>query len=336
MIFLLTMNGIWKVINRFIINVIIYYILFTDTSKPVPEKHIEDIAAANEDTHDSDYDEPPPAKKPKPNESKAGSSGNNKSKPSTSTTTTSKTPTTTRINPTTSTPQKSKPTSSTENNANTSTSHIRNLSEEISPTAEATPVTGDTNKQQVETPRGPEHNTKGTLQGESGNRKIQKPIIRYGVIKVNMSEQTYIFCFQSKDDTDNCCDVLDMHWPNIKILCYSEKFNDISNHDFAVSTEYFICCVQLGFRINWTTLKSKLGEKILTDIKYFQRQTIKESMDHPDEFKSIITGNLKVCFRNKIPSIDFNVEIEKENNFKKKFSSSSDATEPILKRHRWN
>lgn len=168
------------------------------------------------------------------------------------------------------------------------------------------------------------------MQGESGNRKIQKPQIRYGVIQVNttisiMSEQSYIFLFEEKDEADNCCDVFEMLWSNCKIICQSINLEKREK-------PFCLVVIQLGFKINWSTLIDKIGSKIINDIYYFQRQVIREDINNADSFLDIVKRNLAVCFRNNVVTLDIYKEAEKELNFKKKQTSSD---EPTPKRARW-
>lgn len=287
------------------------------------------MAADNVDIPDE-----PPAKKskgdpdPKPGTSKSEKPSTSKEEKTSSTTDTETPAKRQRINPVTETPQKSTTTgATTENQANQAK---KNLGESlgVEATSEAQSITG-TSEQQVETTRGPEHNTKGTLQGESGNRKIQKPRITYGIIQVNMTEQTYIFLFLNKEDTDNCCDVFEMHWANSKMLCSEINIKTYIGEEKCV----FLCAIQLGFRINWSTLKDRLGVKILDDIYYFQRQTIHGDINDIDLFVDKIKKTLQVCFKNNIQSLDIHKEAEKELAFKNKQSTST--FESAAKRPRW-
>lgn len=197
-------------------------------------------------------------------------------------------------------------------------------------TDQAQPIQGSSG-QQVDTPSGPDHNTKGTLQGESGNRKIQKPQKRYGVIQVNttnldtMTEHSYIFLFLEKEQADNCCDVFEMLWSNCKIVCQSINLEKREK-------PFFLVVIQLGFKINWSTLIDKIGSKIIDDIYYFQRQMIHENINNVDSFLDIVKRNLEVCFRNNVHSLDIHKEAEKELAFKKKQTSTD---EPAPKRARW-
>lgn len=140
-----------------------------------------------------------------------------------------------------------------------------------------------------------------------------------------MTDHTYMFLFNTKEETENCSDIIEMLWPNTKIFC-TTIMNEVTNK------ELFICAVQLGFRINWATLYKRLGFKLFRDCIYLQRQNIKESMDHVEEFKERLSGNLNVCFRNDIPSINIAEESEKEISYK----SKSVAENSNAKRARWN
>lgn len=77
---------------------------------------------------------------------------------------------------------------SVERGNRTPNSAARNLSNQLDDssltTSEATGITDTGAPMQIDTPAGPDHNTKGTLQGEAGNRKLQKPRVRYGIVEV--------------------------------------------------------------------------------------------------------------------------------------------------------
>lgn len=297
-------------------------IFILDSHEPdIPEEDIEDLAAtnsANPKTNVSKSDESKPST----------SEGQSVARPSSTATSSAKeTPKKRqRINPQSSAPQKS--TSTNTRDPNQVEQVKKNLSQQPTTTSLAQPIEGST-AQQVETSRGPEHNTKGTLQGESGNRKIQKPQKRYGIIKVIMADHTYIFLFNDKDATENCSDIFEMSWPSTKIFCTSINIKIAEKED-----HYFLCAIQLGFRINWSTLYKRIGSKVFDDCTYLQRQIIKENMDNIDDFKLKIQGNLNVCFRNNIPSINITDEIEKETTFKTKQNNQDFAS--TSKRPRWN
>lgn len=318
-----------------------FHDIFTDeewnlagNTSTIPKEDIEDIAEEGDPLPDNAQELTPSKRQKTTHEPQAGPSRSNK--PNTSKTTTKHTASTAtdttpqkkqRINPTNTLKPKTATKQGPSPDQTAQVKKTLGFQETDSTTTEAQPVTGSS-EQQVDTPAGPDHNTKGTLQGESGNRKIQKPQIRYGVIQVNidMSEQSYIFLFEEKDQADNCCDVFEMHWSNCKILCTTiniEKHSDKT---------YCLVVIQLGFKINWSTLLDKIGSKIIKDIYYFQRQVIREDFSNSEIFLDIVKKNLNVCFRNNVVSLDIIKEAEKELAFRAKQVTSS---EPTPKRARW-
>lgn len=210
-------------------------------------------------------------------------------------------------------------------------------------TDEAQPIAGNAsgNNHQVDTPTGPAHNTGGTLQGEAGNRKIQQPIERYGVLQVIMnasnnhsptsaerSNLTYIFCFDHKVDANDLADIVEMMYPSADIACKELEF-DVKDEKFS----YFITCVQLGFRIKYSTLQDKIGKTTVDSLKYLQRQPISVNMNNKDKFWEQINNNLNLCFRKELPSVHFATEIQKEQSYNS--SRGGNSGEPPVKRARW-
>lgn len=118
---------------------------------------------------------------------------------------------------------------------------------------------------QIDNPAGPDHNTKGSVQGEAGNRKIQRTIgsVREP-LRVNMVRQ-FILCFESKhkQEVNDFIALLDVYWTNVKMTSF--KWNGElcigKNENFNVKVDdYFVLCFKLDFKINYATLASKFSK----------------------------------------------------------------------------
>lgn len=107
-----------------------------------------------------------------------------------------------------------------------------------------------------------------------------------------------------------------MNW-QIKIWLISEPFdNDVKKYNKTV-------IFNLGFRIKWETLVSKLGE-IRNKITYLQYQNLMVDLNNKELVIDKVKKNLNCCFRANIQSFDIDLAISNEQKYGKRSSTSVD------------
>lgn len=140
------------------------------------------------------------------------------------------------------------------------------------------------------------------------------------------ANQSYIFCYYDAEDCDNIADLLEMYWPNITVYCF-----DIEPVDMP---KMFAVVVHLGFRIKYSTLKSKLGDKPLEKLVYFTRMNLQVDHNEKDPFVEKARKNIILSLKNGVESLNFDTEIEKEQAFATKRSADFDNGSSS-KKSRW-
>lgn len=91
--------------------------------------------------------------------------------------------------------------------------------------------------------------------------------------------------------------------------------------------------VSLGFRINYLTLKNKIGQKLIDSCNFAIKMNLAVDPKNKDMVIERATNNIEVCYRNEISPIDWNAEIEREQNYKRKLNDSDAG--PSSKQSRW-
>lgn len=161
------------------------------------------------------------------------------------------------------------------------------------------------NHQQLQTDRGNLPNQRGTLQGESGNLKIQKPLERFGVLKVNKScittyihnkmysfkQKTFIFLCNDKTLSNDLIEAMDVAYESGDIATHY-----IENVDEAIAEKMngynYIIGWKLPFNIGYPTLQQKLGTRFNKCI------TFTRNFENFDDFANIVEHIVIVRFKN--------------------------------------
>lgn len=174
--------------------------------------------------------------------------------------------------------------------------------------------------QQRETPSGPEHNTRGSLQGEAGNLKIQKPLERYGIVKVITNMNTMkkfnnkVFLFIS-DNKELMNDL-------IELMYETYESGNVYNHNLTALSEdikqylkgyYYVVAWELPFNISYPTLALKLGHR------YNKLYTFQKVIDDFDKVDEILEQAVIVRFKNDTQLLTLAEMVEKTQSDYKKY-----------------
>lgn len=164
-----------------------------------------------------------------------------------------------------------------------------------------------TGSQQVDTPSGPAHNQGGTVQGEAGNRKVQKPERRFGLIEVMATKntKTFVFGFKTPENAEAFLKLLNIIYPNQQVFTY--KYTEQLS---PCTRDVFFVLMKLSFNIGYTTLKNKVGTT-LDNLIYFWHHTINWIDDH-DEMKKIAHEFIDLHVVNKVKSLVWEEIMEAE------------------------
>lgn len=127
---------------------------------------------------------------------------------------------------------------------------------------------------QLQTQRGNLPNQRGTLQGEAGNLKIQKPLEKYGIVKVNLTllksemaqNKVYIFITDNKTLANDLVEIMEDTYENGDIVTafIAEPVNPLEHEreDYESLNGYvYIVAWKLPFNISYATLALKLGTR---------------------------------------------------------------------------
>lgn len=176
-------------------------------------------------------------------------------------------------------------------------------------TTDLPPQSNPVGSQQVDTDRGPEHNTGGTLQGEAGNRHVQKKSSKFGLIEVMATvTKAYFFGFVSVAKAENFHKLLNIIYPSAKIFAfeYKEKLP-------SATRSIFFTVMKLNFNIGYKTLYNKFGNALDKLIYFYHVNFAWEDDDivtATKEARELI--QLHLC--NNIPSLDWEILITAEEN----------------------
>lgn len=166
--------------------------------------------------------------------------------------------------------------------------------------------------QQVQNPSGNDHNERGTLVGEAGNRKIQKKQVHWGKIQVsNMTSSNRLFLIGYTTEK-GCLDfigLLDFIYENAETYLLKTECPDI---DKEIITTYWVI-LNLGFNIGYKTLKEKFGKSILDSVYLIQKNT-NIPWGEEDTLIEYLKNGLTKCFANNSNLTTFNDLLEKEQN----------------------
>lgn len=186
---------------------------------------------------------------------------------------------------------------------------------------------------QLQTPRGTLQNQRGTLQGEAGNIKVQKPLERYGIVKVtkfkNMSydnKVNNIIIFASEDSKlmNLLMSLMDETYPSGNI--YSTKYTDEE-----CNINYLLVGWHLNFNIGYTKLYEKLGLKFSKIICY-KKSFNHKSYSSDEEVHSFLIGSFAVRNECKTQLSTLAEAVHAEQELKAQVASNNDSNRYNRKR----
>lgn len=124
-------------------------------------------------------------------------------------------------------------------------------------------------KQQLQTNTGNAPNQRGTVQGEAGNLKIQKPLERYGISKVIRNNMTFndkrnktvfVFVLECKELANDLIELMDETYKDTIIYGYTITHNDEKVLDLLHNHKYVVTW-NLPFNVGFARLGEKLGTR---------------------------------------------------------------------------
>jgi hypothetical protein len=147
---------------------------------------------------------------------------------------------------------------------------------------------------QLQNNRGTDQNQRGTLQGEAGNLKVQKPLERYGIVKVyNMNSyknykitKLLIFVLECKVKSNALVELMDETYDSGTI--YSTKYTNENNNK-----EYYIIGWKLNFNIGFITLAEKLGTRYNATIVYTKNINF-DNYNTDEEIETLMRNSYRV------------------------------------------
>lgn len=152
--------------------------------------------------------------------------------------------------------------------------------------------------QQIQTPAGNGPNERGSLVGESGNRKIQKRSgPRFGIVEVssNNMSRTFLIGYSKVEDAKLFCDIIDIHYGHTKMQVNTMKTILTDEHKIE-HTFYWVLC-KLGFNMALQSLKEKCGNALLK-CKYFLFRNITENIETDEEVIKSLKFVLQTLYEN--------------------------------------
>ena len=164
------------------------------------------------------------------------------------------------------------------------------------------------NAQQLQTSSGNAHNERGTVQGEAGNLKIQKPLERFGIIKVNLtkmnryvSSKVYIFVTKDKELANDLVEIMEEAYDSGDIIIH-----EIKNNDEYLDGYKYIIAWKLPFNISYPTLALKLGSR------YNHVKTFTKNFDvFSDDCKELLEKSVCVRFKNDVQIYSLSEAVDK-------------------------
>lgn len=206
------------------------------------------------------------------------------------------------------------------------------------PTTEDVDV-GASTSHQVDTTKGNLPNEGGTLQGESGNRKVQKqkswkPV---SVIMFNNSKpktRTHVFYLenhtvQHKRMASDLAELLHFYYKTSNVVAYKTEIEYLDyKSNLNIMKNVYIIYWHPSFNIGVVKLLEKIGERY-NDIKYFT--LFAPDCKEDDEYREEIAKSLTIQFKNGsiIKSIKDQFDAAKTWTAN---GSSSESSEPVAKR----
>lgn len=158
----------------------------------------------------------------------------------------------------------------------------------------------DQNKdQQLQTPRGNAHNERGTLQGEAGNLKIQKPLEKYGIVKVRMSfnkhiTKVFIFLLNDKDLSNDLVEMMEETYESGEVFTHKIDLDVYSDIKEKLNGLAYIVAWKLPFNIGYPKIISVLGNR------YGRVLTFTKNIDNIENINEILEHSLVVRVKNDV------------------------------------
>lgn len=189
--------------------------------------------------------------------------------------------------------------------------------------------------QQLPTTSGNEHNTRGTLQGEAGNLKVQKPLERYGIVKVNMSSynrncnNNRVFVFISNDKTlcNDLVEIMEETYESGEI--FTHTITDMpDNLNDNIKTYKYIIGWKLPFNISYPTISLKIGNRY-NSVLTFTKQICTDEYDN-DELNKILEHSVIVKFKNDVQILRVSEAVAKAQ------ADSDKYNKPEIKKRKYN
>lgn len=215
--------------------------------------------------------------------------------------------------------KKSKPTSILKQTQQKNTAEAANTIQQI-PGGTSEVQQGQTGEKQIQTPSGTAQNQRGTLQGESGNIKIQKPLERYGIVKVNMSYNSkvnflIIFAYEDASIMNSLMELMDETYANGIIYATKTEVNSIN---------YMLVGWHLNFNIGYIKLFEKLGSRF-TKVLSYKKPFNKAQYETDEDVHKFMTASFRVRKENNTQLYTIAENVEQENQKKQTFIKNDDS-----------
>lgn len=186
------------------------------------------------------------------------------------------------------------------------------------------------NAQQRQTERGNAHNERGTLQGEAGNLKIQKPLECYGIVKVKMNynkfvNKVFVFVSDDKELSNDLTELMEESYENSDI--YTHKIELLNyNADICAKIKNFIYIVgwRLPFNIGYPTLALKLGNR------YNKILSFAKTVDNFDEVNEILEKAVVVRLKNDTQLLTLSENVAKANDDYTKYNNPASKKRKLI------
>lgn len=153
-------------------------------------------------------------------------------------------------------------------------------------------------QQQIQTAKGNDHNERGSLVGEAGNRKVQKPAGKhFGEIQVNSNmSRTLVFAFAAESIAKEFVQLVDILYGHTKLQLTTFKLELFDNNKFGHL--YFWVVLKLGFNMGYESMIKKFGLP-LTKTKYVLIRNIPENIEEDEQSIIHLKEILQILFTNR-------------------------------------
>lgn len=162
----------------------------------------------------------------------------------------------------------------------------------------------------MQQPKGNDHNERGTLVGESGNRKIQKKQTHWGLIQVSsmsVSSRIFLIGYSTEAACLEFCRLLDFIYESAETILLKTQCLDVDQEEITV---YWVI-LKLGFNIGFQTIADKFGVAITKSI-YFIPKTLSIPFSDEESVCQYLKSGLEICFKHNSNLTTLSELIEKE------------------------